>query len=148
MAKPMLQDTTATIPELMRYSVGIKNIMTTYAAHMSSYCCCQVCHFWSDFTMPATRVCQWKIDSEGYGINRRLKILTGKYSYVHNETHRATPTRQVHNSRDLGAHALLGLDQQKNDHLRSEYVFALLLPGVSFPVRFYNACHRSLSTEN
>ena len=74
-----------------------------------------VCHFWSDFTMPATGVCQRKIDSEGYGINQRLTILTGKYSYVD----RAAPTRQGYNSKDLGAHALIGLSQHKNDHQRS-----------------------------
>ena len=86
--------------------------------------------------MPATEVCQRKIDSEGYGISQRLKILTGKYSYVDNETHRAAPTRQGHNSGDLGAHAVIGLNQHKNDHLRSMYVFVLLGVARAIPV-----CH-------
>ena len=56
-------------------------------------------------------------DSEG---TKRLlvTILTGKESYLDNETHRVKPTRPGHNSNDPGGHQLLGLDQHKNDHLR------------------------------
>ena len=76
------------------------------------------------------------MDDEGYGRNKRLlvTILTGKYSYVDNETHRAAPTRQGHNSGDLGAHAVIGLNQHKNDHLRSMYVFVLLGVARAIPV--------------
>ena len=150
-AKPT---TTATIPELMRYSASTNKRTTTHAANTSWHCCCQVCHFWSDFTMPATGGCQRKIDSEGYGINQRLKILASQYPYVDNKTHRAAPTRQGHNSRYLGAHALIGLNQRKNDHLRSMYVFVLLgvataIPVLSFLGRVCNACNnRSLSVNN
>ena len=80
--------------------------------------------------------CQKIMYNEGYGMNSRLTILTGTFSYLDDETHTAEPTLQGHNSSDLGAHAPLGLDKQKNDHLvlRSIYVFVLLGVARAIPV--------------
>ena len=68
------------------------------------------------------------MDNEGHGMNSRLTIVTGTFSYLDNENHTAGSTPQGPNSNDLGAHAPLGLDQQKNDHLRSIHTFVQLLP--------------------
>ena len=42
-------------------------------------------HFWAVIAMTATGLCQLTIDKERYGMNSRLPILTGEYSYLDGE---------------------------------------------------------------
>ena len=54
--------------------------------------------------------------------------------------------KRTQNSNDPVVRALLGLDQHKNDHLSSVYVFALMLPRL-YPCVMFGQIFQSLPQE-